>query len=189
MDHAGSPESIPEVSDRRKIPLIRLFGPDDFDAICLLEKEGSESSYAAAVFIRQASAIFLPFFFVAVQEGEVAGYGIGALNQGDREEGWILRLKVRKQLQSRGIGRLLLDRVVSTLRETGAMRVLLSVSPGNTRAVGLYKRYGFLEIQILDRYFGDGEERIIMKLETHQRPEGTSAPAQVDEIFTHTVRR
>jgi ribosomal-protein-alanine N-acetyltransferase len=168
MDHAGSPGNIPEVSGNRLTPLIRLFEQQDFDAICLLEKDRSGSSYASAVFIRQASIIFLPFFFVAAQEGEVAGYGIGALNESNRQEGWILRLKVHEWSQSRGIGRILLDRVVRTLSRAGARHIMLSVSPDNHRAVGLYRRYGFSETETVARYFGDDEKRIIMNLETHQ---------------------
>ena len=69
MGPAGSPGSTVE----RDVfpPLIRPFEPADFDAVCSLEEEGSGSRYGSRVFIRQASVLFSPFFFVA----ESAGYG------------------------------------------------------------------------------------------------------------------
>jgi ribosomal-protein-alanine N-acetyltransferase len=170
MDHAGCPGSIPEAPAAEMAPLIRFFEQKDFDAVCCLERGRSGSSYGSAVFIRQASVIFSPFFFVADQRGEVVGYGIGALDQGDMEEGWILRLKVDEYLRSRGIGHLLLDRVVCSLIDAGAARILLSVAPDNNKAIRLYVRYGFSKIHTLTCYFGDGEDRIIMQLETDWCP-------------------
>jgi GNAT superfamily N-acetyltransferase len=90
-------------------PLIRSFKESDFDAICLLEQGGKGSPYSSAVFIRQATIIFSPWFSVAEGEGDVLGYGIGALNQQNQDEGWILRLRVGERWQGQGIGRLLLD--------------------------------------------------------------------------------
>jgi ribosomal protein S18 acetylase RimI-like enzyme len=149
-------------------PLIRLFEQSDFDAVCPLERGRSGSSYGSAVFIRQASVIFSPLFFIAELEEKVAGYGIGALAQCNKEEGWILRLKVDKHFESRGIGGLLLERVVHSLIDAGAARILLSVAPDNYRAIRLYERHGFSKLHTLTRYFGDGEDRTIMQLETHE---------------------
>jgi ribosomal-protein-alanine N-acetyltransferase len=143
--------------------LIRAFEERDFEAICLLEQGGKGSAYSSAVFVRQASVVFSPWFFVAERDGEVLGYGIGALNQEHRDEGWILRLRVHERWQGRGIGRLLLDHAIRSLTEDGATRILLSVSPDNTRAVRLYRNSGFFEVGTVPRYFGPGEDRFIMR--------------------------
>jgi ribosomal-protein-alanine N-acetyltransferase len=145
--------------------IIRLFEESDFNTVCLYERMRSRSTYGSAVFIRQASVIFSQFFFVAEHEGIVGGYGIGALNQNNMEEGWVLRLNVDQHLRSRGIGRLLLEHVIGSLIVAGATRILLSVAPGNTSAIRLYERFGFLKTQFLANYFGNGEDRIIMLYE------------------------
>jgi ribosomal-protein-alanine N-acetyltransferase len=145
--------------------LIRFFVQSDFDTICLFEGMRSGSAYGSAVFIRQASVIFSPFFFVAELEGNVGGYGIGALNQGDMREGWVLRLNVAEDLRSRGIGRLILEQVVRSLVDAGATRIKLSVAHDNITAIRLYERFGFSKNDILANYFGDGEDRIIMQYE------------------------
>ncbi len=145
--------------------LIRPFGERDFDAVCLLEEGRKGSPYSSAVFIRQASVIFSPWFFVAEWEGDIRGYGIGALNQQNQAEAWILRLRVSDHWQGRGIGRLLLDRVVRSLTDAGAARILLSVSPDNHRALRLYRNHGFSEVGAISSYFGPGEDRLIMTLD------------------------
>jgi len=164
MGPAGSPVSTAERND--SIPLIRPFEQADFDAVCLLEEERSGSRYGSAVFIRQASVVFSPFFFIAELRQAVTGYTIGSLTSVDAREGWVLRLKVVEGLRSRGIGRLLLDTVVTSLAAAGAKKVLLSVAPGNKNAIGLYKKYGFSEIGFQTGYFGEGEDRIIMAFRT-----------------------
>jgi ribosomal-protein-alanine N-acetyltransferase len=146
-------------------PLVRAFEERDFEAICLLEQASKGSPYSSAVFVRQAAVVFSPWFFVAEREGEVLGYSIGALNQKHRDEGWILRLRVHDRWQGRGIGRLLLDQAVRSLAEAGAMRMLLSVSPDNIRAVRLYRNSGFSVVETVPRYFGPGEDRFIMRRE------------------------
>ena len=82
----------------------------------------------------------------------------------------MIRLKVVEGHQSRGIGRLLLDAAVTSQATAGAKKVLLSVAPGNTKAIALYTTYGFSEIAFQEGYFGTGEDRIIMEFRT--APEG-----------------
>lgn len=161
MGPAGSPESTAEKSNL--LPLIRAFRPADFETVCLIDKGGSGSRYGSAVFVRQASVVFSPFFFVAELKDSVTGYAIGGLTAADPLEGWVLRLKVVEGARSRGIGRLLLDAVINNLTGAGANRILLSVAPGNRVAVGLYRRYGFSKIGFQAGYFGPGEDRFIME--------------------------
>jgi ribosomal-protein-alanine N-acetyltransferase len=103
---------------------------------------------------------------VAELEKVITGYTIGSLTSSDAREGWVLRLKVIEGARSRGIGRLLLDAAVTSLASAGAERVLLSVAPGNSIAIGLYNKYGFSEIGIQAGYFSEGEDRIIMEFRT-----------------------
>lgn len=155
-------------------PLIRPFEPADFDAVCSLEEEGSGSWYGSRVSIRQASVLFSPFFFVAELGDAVTGYAIGGLTAADAGEGWVIRLKVVEVHRSRGMGRLLLDAAVLSLAAAGAKKVLLSVAPGNTKAIGLYRKYGFSETAFQAGYFGTGEDRIIMEF----RPPPADDPGQ-----------
>ncbi|MDD1713860.1 MAG: GNAT family N-acetyltransferase [Methanoregulaceae archaeon] len=154
------------VEGARPSPLIRRFEPADFNAVSSLEEEGSGSRYGSRVFIRQASVLFSPFFFVAELGDAVTGYAIGGLTAADAGEGWVIRLKIVEGHRSRGMGHLLLDAAVTSLAAAGADKVLLTVAPGNTKAIGLYRKYGFLETGFKAGYFGTGEDRIIMEFRT-----------------------
>ena len=161
MGRDGFPGSM--VEEEGSSPLIHPFEPADFDAVSSLEEDRSGSRYGSRVFIRQASVLFSPFFFVARVQDVVTGYAIGSLTAADANEGWVIRLKVIERHRSRGMGRLLLDATVRALDAAGAKKVLLSVAPGNTKAIRLYKKYGFSETAFQAGYFGTGEDRVIME--------------------------
>ena len=143
---------------------IRLFREEDFKAVCALEQGEKGSSYSAAVFIRQASVIFAPLFFVAGVDDQVAGYVIGATVQQSPEDGWILRLKVAYQHRRKNLGTDLLTTVIRAFEGEGVARVSLTVAPDNYPAISLYRARGFEETGIILNYFGNGEDRKLMSL-------------------------
>jgi len=71
---------------------------------------------------------------------------------------------VRADLRGRGFGRRLLSHLLDTLHDRGVAEVLLSVSPHNLPAVGLYESAGFGVARIEEGYFGEGEDRLLMHL-------------------------
>lgn len=75
--------------------------------------------------------------------GELVGYFMLMMAV---DEAHLLNISVRRGLQGRGFGRLLLDRVVAVARKQGMATVLLEVRPSNTRACSVYHEYGFVEI-------------------------------------------
>jgi ribosomal protein S18 acetylase RimI-like enzyme len=142
----------------------RLFQEEDFSAVCSMEQGEKGSPYCAAVFIRQASVIFAPLFFVVVVDGQPAGYIIGAILPHSPKDGWILRLKVTPSHRRKGLGTDLVVTLVRALEEAGVTRVSLTVAPDNIPAAGLYRARGFKELGIVPDYFGSGEDRILMSL-------------------------
>ncbi len=147
----------PEVS-------FRLFREEDFSAVCSLEEGEKGSPYSAAVFIRQASCVFAPLFFVALIDGLPAGYSVGATLPHSQKEGWILRLKVVHPHRRKSLGTGLLTALVRAFEEAGVTLVYLTVAPDNYPAIRLYRARGFKEIAIIPDYFGSGEDRIQMSL-------------------------
>ncbi|MGC9434573.1 MAG: GNAT family N-acetyltransferase [Methanomicrobiales archaeon] len=139
---------------------IRSYRDADFSPVCRLEAEERPEPYTQAVFIRQAGELFSGTFLVAEQGDEVIGYTIGGLSAG---AGWILRLKVDSGLRQRGIGRALLEALITALEDAGAREILLSVSPANNPAICLYETFGFSPREFRPDYFGPGEDRIIMR--------------------------
>jgi ribosomal-protein-alanine N-acetyltransferase len=141
---------------------IRLFTPDDFQAVCKLEQGEKGSPYSASVFVRQASVLFGPMFYVGACGDNVVGFSIGALSHAFPEEGWILRLKVSEDYQRRSIGTALISALISAFVRANVRRVLLTVAPGNKPARALYHAMGFRETAYATGYFGEGEDRLVL---------------------------
>lgn len=75
--------------------------------------------------------------------GALAGYFLLMLAV---DEAHLLNISVRRDLHGRGVGRLLLDKVMAIAKEKDMRSVLLEVRPSNRRALAVYERYGFEQI-------------------------------------------
>jgi len=89
-------------------------------------------------------------FLVATSEGAVDGYVIA---QDAADEGEILNLAVTRSRQRDGIGRALVERVLTTLAGRGVERVFLEVREGNAAGRALYAALGFEEVGRRSRYY------------------------------------
>ncbi len=80
------------------------------------------------------------------------------------EEAEILFIGVDPKLQNRGIGKILLDKIVKNALLCGAKKIWLEVRQSNDKAIEFYKKNNFLYIQIRKNYFHDPPENaLIMK--------------------------
>jgi len=71
-------------------------------------------------------------------------------------------IAVRPDYQGHGLGTILLRRALGALRAGGARAVKLEVRETNERAIGLYRRHGFVHRRTIPRYYDDGENALIM---------------------------
>lgn len=98
-------------------------------------------------------------------DGKLLGYFLLMLGYEDAE---LLNVAVDGAMQGQGLGRWLLDQVVACARTHGMVSVLLEVRPSNVRALALYRRYGFEEINRRKAYYpaadGQREDAITMRL-------------------------
>src|SRR5262249_46796290 len=57
------------------------------------------------------------------------------------------RLYIRPEFRNRGLGRVLVERLIKDAKEIGYERMRLDTMPGKMdRAIGMYRRFGFQEI-------------------------------------------
>ena len=78
--------------------------------------------------------------------------------------------------EGRGIGTTLLTCLIEEARRRYAVDVLLEVRADNPRAQQLYVRFGFEQIHVRPRYYRDGVDALIMRLQlTAPHPEGHEA--------------
>ncbi len=78
-----------------------------------------------------------------------AGQIIGTVGLYPRGDGVaeLRKMYLVKYARSRGLGKMLLERVLSRARELGFGRIELETSSKLVEAIGLYKRYGFQPFQ------------------------------------------
>jgi ribosomal-protein-alanine acetyltransferase len=75
------------------------------------------------------------------------------------DEGEIQSIAVAKTHHRKGIGTALMSHV---LKSPGISQFFLDVRAGNEAAKMLYEHHGFVEIDRRHRYYGDGEDAILM---------------------------
>lgn len=74
-------------------------------------------------------------------------------------------IAVVPEYEGRGIGSTLLTRLVREARVRRALDLLLEVRADNPRAQQLYRRFGFEQIHVRPRYYRDGVDALIMRLQ------------------------
>jgi ribosomal-protein-alanine N-acetyltransferase len=144
---------------------VRLYEDGDFPSVHRLEEAGGHEPYRSAVFIRQMGIVCRKSFLVAILDTEQVGYTIGALVQEEPREAWILRMGVREDQRRNGVGTILLTELVEVFRTQGVRTIRLTVSPWNVPAHGLYLKAGFVQETYHEAYFGNDEDRIVMRKE------------------------
>lgn len=79
--------------------------------------------------------------------------------------GDIQTIGVLPEFEGRGIARAMLDELIAEAIRRGAQDVMLEVSSTNPRAQRLYQRYGFEHIHTRRKYYRDGSDGLIMRLQ------------------------
>lgn len=79
--------------------------------------------------------------------------------------GDIQTIGVLPEFEGRGIARAMMDELIAEALRRGAENIMLEVSSTNPRAQRLYQRYGFEHIHTRRRYYRDGSDGLIMRLQ------------------------
>lgn len=104
-------------------------------------------------------------YIVAVnEESEIVGYA-GVFSLGEGAEADIHTLTVTPDYRSQGIGRAMLDRLITWARERRAPAIFLEMREGNQEANPLYISAGFTPISRRNNYYGSGVHAVVMKKE------------------------
>lgn len=96
--------------------------------------------------------------FISEEGGEITGY-VGLLICDDAE---VALIAVRPENRRQGVASTLLSRACEYAEGVGAEKIFLEVRAGNTGAIGLYGKHGFVPIAMRPKYYSDGEDAIVM---------------------------
>lgn len=144
------------------MPLVRRALPSDIAAIVEIEKQSFIDPWELGVF-HEALAYYPTTYFVAVCDGVVAGFLVGALEDtGENIYGHICNFAVGPQFRKRGIGRLLVTRAENQFALELASGVQLEVRISNTVAQKFYQKMRYRPVFCIDQYYANGEDALVM---------------------------
>ncbi|SEF90225.1 ribosomal-protein-alanine N-acetyltransferase [Halobellus limi] len=161
-NHAGGGDSYIGAT-----PAVTVRPADRADLLDVLriERNAFSEPWPYAAF---ESVLDAPAFLVAVGPGvdgddTLLGYVVGdVMPNNGRDIGHIKDLAVRPDARGEGVGRRLLREALFGLALAGAVVVKLEVREGNDAARSLYREEGFEPTRRVPRYYGDGEDALIL---------------------------
>jgi len=83
------------------------------------------------------------------------------------DEADLQMIVLKKEYQKKGYGKLFLSKLINELKEKGIEYIYLEVSEKNESAFNLYKKLGFKELDVREKYYRNGDNAILMKLKLH----------------------
>ena len=132
--------------------------PADLDGVLRVESRSMPDpwdSVAIAAELQVANSVG----WVAIATGRVLGY---AFFRTCRPESELLRLAVEPESRGGGVGRALLDRALSGLKDEGYTHCFLEVRRANTAARRLYQRAGFVQTGVRTNYYSQPVEDAVL---------------------------
>jgi ribosomal-protein-alanine N-acetyltransferase len=150
---------------------LRSMVPADISAVHALECQlFPVDAWPLQMFIDELAQAGTRRYLVAEVAGVIVGYaGLMCIEPiAD-----VQTIAVVPAQEGRGIGSALLTELIRESRRRGAEDVLLEVRADNRRAQELYRRFGFEQIHVRQRYYRDGVDALIMRLQlaaAHEPP-------------------
>jgi ribosomal protein S18 acetylase RimI-like enzyme len=145
------------------LTIVRVCRPDH-DLLATLEAFDLEAfgptglrTYDLAV-TAQAGGLYLAYLF-----DEIVG-AVQLLRMLDEPRFfYVVGIYIRPRWQDRGLGRALLMALAAETRELGGQGLVLTVAPGNKRALDLYRSVGFEDETFIRNFYGEGEDRHVLR--------------------------
>ena len=144
------------------LPFIRRATPADIPAIVEIESESFVDPWEHAIFL-EALTYYPTTYFVAVSEGCIAGFVVGAIEDtGENCYGHICNFAVSRRFRHRGIGTALVRRVEHQFVLECATGVQLEVRASNRDAQRFYRLLGYRDVFQIGHYYSNGEDAVVM---------------------------
>ena len=135
---------------------------DDLDAIMAIEPHIYSHPWSRGNFSDSLTSGYSAW--VLLDGAKIIGY---ALMMMVLDEAHLLNLSIAKAYQKQGLGRLLLEHMISIAKRHNAANMFLEVRPSNISAIALYENIGFNEMAIRRGYYpahNGREDAVLMGL-------------------------
>lgn len=104
----------------------------------------------------------------AEEDGRIVGYGFITAAGEDAD---LANIAVREAYRRKGIAGKILDALEEEAVSLGVERMFLEVRVSNAAAMLLYLQHGYVGRYVRPRYYGDGEDALIMEKALKKRQE------------------
>lgn len=145
---------------------VRPMAPADLDAVMAIE-QGVLSAWTDAQLAAEL-AQDLGWQLVAEEKerSRLVGYICGRIVPPEAE---IFKIAVLPEYRRQGVGRMLLRRAVSLLRQKGVRKCFLELRQSNLAAKALYEAAGFVGISVRKAYYAEPrEDAVVMIKKLHE---------------------
>ena len=135
---------------------------DDLESIMAIEPQIYPYPWTRGNFSDSLSSGYSAW--VMVLNEQIIGYSLMMLVL---DEAHLLNLSVAKSYQKQGLGRTLLEHMVSIARKSQMANMFLEVRPSNISAIALYENMGFNEMAVRRKYYpapNGREDAVLMGL-------------------------
>lgn len=140
----------------------RTLLPEDAEGVAAVERESFPIPWSREDFWREASNDFA-CYIVALEDVEIIGFGGCWISF---EEAQVTNIALTSAQRGRGLGKVLMAKLMRAAAERGAERMTLEVRPSNTPALRLYEGLGFAAIGVRKKYYQDNDEDAILMWHT-----------------------
>ena len=132
---------------------------DDLDTIMAIEPQIYPYPWTRGNFSDSLSSGYSAW--VLMLNDQIIGYSLMMLVL---DEAHLLNLSVAKPYQKQGLGRTLLEHMVSIAKSNQMANMFLEVRPSNVSAIALYENVGFNEMAIRRKYYpaANGREDAVL---------------------------
>ena len=132
----------------------------DVDMVAELDKKCFSIPWSRQSFAEEMENK-IAVYFVAADEDNVIGY-CGFWQASD--EGDITNIAVLPEYRRKGIGGMLVERLIAEANNMELVLLTLEVRKSNVPAQALYKKYGFVPIGERKRYYRDNHEDALIMM-------------------------
>jgi ribosomal-protein-alanine N-acetyltransferase len=140
----------------------RPAAPADIGQIHALELSCSQNPWSLAGMERELSSPNSVFWVLAdAAKNRLAAF---ACSTAIHDELQILEVAVHPEYRARGLGYMLITRVLKEAAAKNIARVILEVRVSNIPAIKLYEKCGFSKDGVRKRYYQDGEDAVLMSM-------------------------
>lgn len=148
---------------------IRKMRLKDALAVAALEAATFAMPWKLADFEYEMTDNPVAYYLIAEEDGQFLGFAGAHLIL---DEGHITNVAVREDARGRGIGRMLVGRLMQAASNLGVHYLTLEVRVSNSPAIALYRSLGFFKVSVRPRYYEDnGEDALLMVCDKLPSPE------------------